>query len=108
MSTQPELPISAITPGDVEVLRGWLRENGWQTRRQIAMGLNWSERKIRQVAEAMGADVVRGQNGFKLTEQIQRDDLSAAVQAADAAISQGKMMISYGFRLRKLLHRAVG
>lgn len=108
METQTQLDLNRPTDAEVETLRAWLAAHGWQTRRELAAGLNWGERKIRQVAEAMGAEIVRGQQGFKLTDSLQRDDLAAAVQAADAAISQGKGMIAYGFRLRKLIHQRVG
>ncbi len=61
---------------------------------------------VRDAAEALGAEVVRGQAGFKLTSQIQSrsDDLLVALQAADAAISQGKKMIRYGLALKRKLH----
>lgn len=104
MITQPDLPINSITPEDGRLLRTWLGEHGWQTRRQIAAGLGWRERKIRCVAESLGAEVVRGQRGFALTQQVRREDLSDAIQAADAALSQGKSMIRYGLALKRKLH----
>ena len=61
-----------------------------------------------KVAESLGAEIIRGEHGFKLTRLTGRADLPAAVQAADAAISQGKLMIKYGFALRKHLHQLVG
>jgi hypothetical protein len=55
----------------------------------------------------MGSAIVRGQRGFKLTAELQRDDLSAAAQAADAALSQGKRMIRYGLALKRQLHAQI-
>lgn len=47
--------------------------------------------------------------GFKLTEQINKrsDDFLVSLQAADAAISQGKKMIRYGLALKRKLHALV-
>lgn len=101
--TQPDL-LPNVTPQDVERLRAHLHLMGWRTRRQLVEMLQWSERKIRDVAESMGADVVRGQKGFKLTADLKREDLSAAIQARDAALSQGRRMIRYGLALGAKLH----
>lgn len=106
MNTQTTFNLEA-TPGDVETLRAWLSTHGWQTRRDLVAGLGWTERKVRIVAELMGANIVRGQAGFKLTTQLTREDLGSAVQAADAALSQGKRMIRYGLALKRKLHQAV-
>lgn len=105
MTAQTELNLRpGVTSDDVETLRDFLAPRGWQTRRQITFALDWSERKIRDVAESLGSDVVRGQLGFKLSATLQREDLSVAAQAADAAISQGKRMIRYGLNLKRKLH----
>ena len=61
-----------------------------------------------KVAESLGTEIIRGQQGCKVTRLTGRADLSIAVQAADAAISQGRLMIKYGFALRKHLHQLVG
>ncbi|KAF0176481.1 MAG: hypothetical protein FD161_3020 [Limisphaerales bacterium] len=111
MNSQPELFSEGVTEADVAELRAWLLTHGWQTRRQLAEGLGWSERKIREVAEGMGADIVRcgmKDRGFKLTEQLTREDLEAAKQAADAAISQAKKQEAYGLALLRRIHQLVG
>lgn len=90
-----------------DALRSWLGRHGWQTRRQLCEGLGWSERQVREAAEALGDDVVRGQQGFKLTALIGREDLECAVAAADAAISQGKIMMRYGLRLKRRIRGLV-
>lgn len=107
MTTQLEFLQDDVTATDVATLRQWLSDHGWQTRRQLASGLGWCERKIRVVAELMGDEVVRGQQGFKLSAGITRDDLPAALQAAQAAISQGKRMIRYGLKLNRKLHALI-
>ena len=108
MDIQLELAPPIVPNEEMDALRNWLVVRDWQTRRELATGLGWSERKIRLVAESLGAEIIRGQQGFKLTRLTGRADLPAAVQAADAAISQGKLMIKYGFALRKHLHQLVG
>ncbi len=103
--THPEFTFRpGVTGDEVARLTAHLRAEGWQTRHDLAASLGWSERKIRDVAESMGSAIVRGQRGFKLTADLGRDDLSAAAQAADAALSQGKRMIRYGIALKRKLH----
>jgi hypothetical protein len=108
MTTQLSIFPEGVTDAEVMELRGWLAEHGWQTRAQLVAGLGWSERKIRETAEAMGADIVRGQHGFKLTEQLGREDLEAAKQAADAAISQAQKQQAYGVALLRRIHGRIG
>jgi len=93
---------------DADDLRGALRGVDWQTRRQLCASLGWTERRLREAAELLGSEIVRGQSGFKLTASITRDDFSSASQASSAAISQGKRMIRYGLALRRRLHAVVG
>lgn len=107
MTAQLELLREGVTDADIASLRARLAVHGWQTRKQLVKALGWSERKIRDVAELMGTEVVRGQQGFKLTEHIGRDDFPDAIQAADAAISQAKRMMRYGFGLKKRLHAII-
>lgn len=97
------------TDTDKAALRAHLHLYGWQTRKQLCGALGWTERKVRDVAESMGADVVRGQAGFKLTDAFCRDshDLPAALQAADAAESQAHRMLAYSVALRRRLHALI-
>ena len=102
---------TAVSDTDRSVLRDHLESFGWQTRKQVCLALGWSERKVRDVAEVMGADVIRGQSGFKLTAQINRHDptdLARATQAADASESQAKKMLDYSLSLRRRLHAILG
>ena len=97
-----------VTGDDVEKLRAHLHFYGWQTRLEIGDSLHWTDRKIRDVAESMGSSIVRGQLGFKLTEDLENEDLFHAAQAANAALSQGKRMIIYGLALKRQLHAKLG
>jgi len=108
MDTQLEIFTGGVTESDAMELRAWLATHGWQTRAQLAAGLGWPWRKVCAVAQQMGADVVRGQAGFKLTEQITRDELPAIQQAADAALSQAKKQETYGLALLRRIHGMVG
>jgi hypothetical protein len=92
---------------DVARLRVALSEPGWHSRRQLCERLAWREDDLRHTLEAMGADVVRSQRGFKLTAHVTRDDLKYATQAADAFLSQGKKMIRYALSLKRHLHRVI-
>ena len=103
--TQPELNLRpGVTVGDIARLSELLTLHGWLTRQEVGDSLRWTDRKIRDVAESMGAAIVRGQRGFKLVADLERDDLGSAAQAADAALSQGKRMIRYGLALKRKLH----
>lgn len=97
-----------VSDSHVAQLLAILATHGWQTRKQLVERTGWSEREVRAVVELAGSQVVRGQSGFKLTSQITRDDLPIAVQAAQAAISQGKKMIRYGLALRRRIREVVG
>ena len=107
--TQPELNFyrPGVTGQDIDALKALLSRAGWQTRADIRAALGWCDRKTRDTAESLGSEIVRGQRGFKLTSELQREDLSAAAQAADAALSQGKRMIRYGLALKRQLHAQI-
>lgn len=114
MSTQPDLFTldstlpSGITEVDQTTLRAHLMSHGWQTRREICAALQWEERKVRDVAESLGTEIVRCQLGFKLTEMVTREDISAVKQAIDAFHSQASKMDQYAHGLRRRLHALVG
>jgi hypothetical protein len=105
---QPDLFNSSV-PEDSELLKRFLAfHKTWCTRVDVAKCLGWSERRIREAAEALGSEIVRCQAGFKLTRDLNRDDLPLAQQCADASISQAKKMIRYAIALRKRLHSMIG
>lgn len=100
---------AAIAPEPTIDLRSYLasRPNDWRTRAQICGDLHCNERAVREAAEALGSEIVRGQEGFKLTQNLSREDLGAAKQASDAFLSQGKRMIRYALALKRKLHQRI-
>src|ERR1035441_8680738 len=69
--------------------------NTWQTRDQLCASLGWSDRKVRAVAESLGAEVVRGQQGFKLLEQITKEEEPLVREAISTFHSQARKMEEY-------------
>lgn len=80
-------------------LRAWLLAHGWQTRQQMGEGLGWNERKIRAVGEAMGTEVVRGQQGYTLLDKVPTEELHKVKHAAAAILSQAHKNEAYGLGL---------
>jgi hypothetical protein len=109
-ASQPDLflPPADNSQADAVRLRARLAVAGWQTRKQLCEHFGWSERYVRQLAERLGSEIVRCQAGFKLFEQINRDELPLVLQSSDAFLSQGKRMIRYALSLRKNLHSRFG
>jgi hypothetical protein len=111
MVAQPELPLENPSPVPEQFRQRLVLHlqamNDWQTRKQLCASIGWSERQLRDVAESLGTDIVRGQAGFKLTSQITRDDLPQALQSADAFVSQGTKMIHYALKLKSKLHALI-
>src|SRR5690349_20725794 len=92
--TQPELPISHAPAPDADAFRAYLANHQtWCTRRELGLALGWTERRVRDAAEQLGQEVIRSQAGFKLVAHANPADYPLAIQASDAAISQGKKMI---------------
>jgi hypothetical protein len=111
---QPDLfaPAETIPHGATEAeianFSAHLISHGWQTRREIVVALGWDDRKIRQVAQAMGGRVVRCQLGYKLTASCDRNDIPHMTQAADAAGSQSAIQRAYELAMRHAIHALVG
>lgn len=108
-ATQPELPIFKIEEQDVAIatLVETLKQSssGWLTRKEITAKLGWSERFIRLVAEAAGPQIIRGQKGLA---HFSRGTVDEILAAANQSISQGKLMIHYGIKLRQTAHQLIG
>ena len=106
---QPDL-IARPEQADVEELRRVLRELGcWVKREQLVRLTGWSERTLRDLLHALGADVVRStEEGFKLTDDLTDDELGIAKRAADFAVAQARVQGTYGVRLRRRLHGRIG
>lgn len=109
MISQPDLftPVENTPEADLARIRAALADRCWHNRKQLSIALGMREDAIRHAMEVLGSEVVKGQRGFKLTRYITRDDLPFALQAAEAAISQGKKMIRYGIRLKTHLHTVI-
>lgn len=107
--SQPDLftPPENTPEANLARLRAALSQPGWHSRRQLCLALGLPEYELRHTLEMLGAEVVRGQLGFKLTRHLQNDDLPTALQAANQAISQGKKMIKYGVHLKTRLHQVI-
>jgi hypothetical protein len=100
---------SGIPECDILALRSQLMTiTSWQTRSQLCRALNWPDRKVRAVGEALGTDIVRCQLGFKLTEYVTREDLPAVQQAIDSFHSQASKMDAYAVSLSRRLHAIIG
>jgi len=94
---------------DPEILRAHLSYyKSFRTRAQVCSSFGWTERQLRDAAEQLGAEIVRCQAGYKLTADIQRDDLPLVIQAIDAFISQAKKMLRYAVALKRRLHQMFG
>ena len=102
----PKVPVSGAEQAE---FRARLISAGtWQTRFQLCAALNWSNRKVRAVAQSLGSEVIRCQLGFKLANQITRDDLPAVKQALDAFHSQAVLHETYCQSVRHRLHALTG
>ena len=75
----------------------------WQTRAQLCGALNWPDRKVRAAAESLGAEVVRCQRGFKLLEQITKEEEPLVREAIAVFHSQSVKMEDYSQSLRRRL-----
>ena len=102
---RPAVSSDGLTAADAARFRTLLGQLGWLTRRQLARLGGWNERQIRQLAESLGPEIVRGPKGFCTLDRAESDDV---LRAADIAISQGKHMIRYGIDLKRRLHQRIG
>jgi hypothetical protein len=84
---------------------GWLAWRGWAKRRELVRVFGVSERTIRALAEAAGAEVIRGPKGFAHIENVPADE---ARHCAEIALSQGKKMIRWGLAVKRRLHGRIG
>ena len=80
---------------------------GWLTAAQLAALVDglWSDRQIRMMSEAAGAEVISGQKGYRwighaTTEEIDR--------ASAWFLSQGKKMIHHAIKIKRRAHQMVG
>lgn len=88
------------TDDQVQLLKRILAQRGWMTRKELVAALEWSDRTIRNVAEAAGADIVRGPLGFTVFESATNAEVE---HAAHISRSQGDKMQHYATALLKRL-----
>jgi hypothetical protein len=114
MASQPDLfqaatPESKATDAECSEFRAQLISAGtWQTRAQLCATLGWPDRKVRAVAESLGAEVVRGQHGFKLLAQITPEEEPLVREAIATFHSQAKKMEDYSRSLTYRLATRIG
>jgi hypothetical protein len=74
----------------------------WLTRADLCAATGWSDRKVRAIAESLGSEVVRCQHGFKLLEQITKEEEPIVREAIATFRSQAAKMEDYS---KSLAHR---
>lgn len=112
MIAQPELDFTPRKPApptgdEVARLLSHLREcSGWQTAKQLSAALGFRDRKIRQLAEKSGGEVVSapGSSGYKHITRCTGEEIS---HAADQLRSQGRRMLERSIRLRRAAHNII-
>ena len=88
---KPTLPQT----GDAgQLARGLMGLGGgdWIPRVRISNAFGWSLRRVRLAAESLGAEIVRGPKGYKLTRDLTAEDMPVARAAVAMARNQAKRM----------------
>jgi hypothetical protein len=102
-------PESKATDAEQSEFRARLISAGtWQTRAQLCAALAWPDRKVRAVAESLGSEVVRCQKGFKLLEQITKEEEPLVREAIAVFHSQSVKMEDYSKSLQRRLLTRIG
>jgi hypothetical protein len=108
MFTQASFDFSAPVPaGEVERLVKHLRDHpGFHTARQLSAGLDLSDRKIRQLAEASSGLIVSGPGspGYCHLHHCPTEQLA---RIADTLRSQARSMLGRSIKLRRLAHTLI-
>jgi len=76
----------------------------WWTRAELGEQFGWTDREVRAVVAAAGAEVVKGQRGFCHVEHATTEEIT---HAANQSESQGKRMLDYSLALRRRAHQAI-
>lgn len=92
--------------GDEGRLARYLASQGgkWVTRTRIAIALGWNLRRVRLSAEPLGAEIVRGPRGYKLTRDLTAEDMPTARAAVAMARKQAKRMARGANELERKLN----
>lgn len=103
MDPNQQLALPWTTPDetDTSTFTMLLAAHGHLTRRQLADLTGWDERRIRTIAEAAGADVIRGQHGFCLFSRATTDEIMETIGRFEG---QGTKMLAVAVELRRRLH----
>jgi hypothetical protein len=107
-ASPPIAPLDGVTEADQANLRAFLLLRGWTNREEVARGLAWPVRKVRAVAQSLGAAIIRCQAGYKLRVNCTREDLPLMQQAADAAGSQARIQRAYELAVLRAIHALIG
>lgn len=94
-----------VTEAEIAALRSVLSDRGWQSRAQLCKSLQWTERKVRDVANAAGREILRGPMGFNLTMNCSLDEI---LRCADCFRNQAVEMDTIQLGWRQIAHAKVG
>jgi hypothetical protein len=101
-----ELPLfGEATEEETSAMVMLLSSHGHLTRRHLMDLTGWNDRHIREIAEALGATVIRGAKGFCLFDQAPLDEVEATIRRFEL---QSQKMAAVAVELRRRLHRRVG
>lgn len=104
MNPQLQLTLENLTQADVDALVQLLKRCGWLTRKDLVHLTGKSERALRLLCEAAGADIVRGPKGFNHFDNAALDEIDHAARISE---SQGNKMLSYAVKLRARAHARI-
>lgn len=81
-----------------------LRGRGWVPARRLAILMGINDRQVRAYAEQAQGEILSGQQGYRLIEGANLDDVD---HASAWLISQGKKMIRRALDIKRRAHRAI-
>jgi hypothetical protein len=98
---------AAPAPTEVEILTTYLLNNpGFHTAAQLAKALAYTDRKIRQLAEASDSYIISGP-GSPGYIHINHCPAEKLAHIPETLISQGKSMIRRGIRIKRRAHSII-
>jgi hypothetical protein len=93
--------------GEVEILVGYLKNHpGFHTAKQLALALAYTDRRIRQLAEASDGLIISGPGspGYCHLHHCPSEQLA---HIADTLRSQARRMLARSIRIRKRAHSII-
>lgn len=97
----------APPPGEVEILVAYLKNHpGFHTARELAQALAYTDRRIRQIAEASDGLIISGPGspGYCHLHHCPSKQLA---HIADTLRSQARRMLARSIRIRKRAHTLI-